>query len=278
MIIDAHQHFWHFDPVRDAWIDESMAAIQRDFLPQDLRPELEARGIDGCVAVQADQSLAQNDFLLGLARGHDFVRGVVGWVDLRSKEAAAQLNRYAANPAFVGVRHVVQAESAGFMLDRDFQAGVSLLRDHGLTYDILIHRGQLPEALLLARAFPEQPFVLDHLAKPVADGQLDPAWEDGIRALAECGNVSCKLSGLVTEAPGYCWDYEQLLPYVTTVLDAFGPRRLLYGSDWPVCRVAATYEAQLEVYRRALASLSEADRVLIFGGNAARFYGLDEGD
>ncbi len=274
MLIDAHQHFWHFDPVRDAWIDDSMTDIRRDFLPADLEPELRAAGISGCVAVQASESLEETEFLLALARDHDFIRGVVGWVDLRGPEVTRQLGRFSREPAFVGVRHVAQGQLPGFFLDRDFQAGIRQLAGYDLTYDILIFRNQLTEARQLAEAFPDQAFVLDHLAKPRADGRVEPAWEDALRALAERPNVSCKLSGLVTEAPDYAWSYETLLPYVEIALDAFGPRRLLYGSDWPVCRVAATYSGQLEVYRRALAGLPQSDRELIFGGNAERIYGL----
>lgn len=274
MRIDAHQHFWKFDPVRDAWIDDSMAGLRRDFLPPHLQPRLAAAGMAGCVAVQADQSLAQNDFLLDLAARHTFIRGVVGWVDLRSPDVDVQLERYADRDRFVGVRHVVQDEQAGFMDDPAFRRGIGRLAAYGLTYDILIRDHQLEEAVRLASAFPEQPFVLDHLAKPRVNEAVYTAWERPLRALAALPNVCCKVSGLVTEAPGYDWSYGTILPFIRVAADAFGPDRLLYGSDWPVCRAATDYAGQLSVTDRAFGDYSPTERAAIFGGNAVRFYGL----
>ena len=274
MRLDAHQHFWHYDPVRDAWIDEGMQRIRRDFLPADLHPLLTAEGMDGCIAVQADQSLEQNDFLLGLSRRNPWIRGVVGWVDLCSDQAGEQLDRYGSAPSFVGVRHVVQAEGAGFMDRADFRAGLSLLAARGLTYDLLIYHHQLAEAIRLAAALPEQPIVLDHLAKPVIAGQPDAEWVAQIRALAAFDNVYCKLSGMVTEVPHRAWTPTLLVPYVETVLGAFGTDRVMYGSDWPVCLVAASYSQQLNALRSACAHLSDDERAAVFGGNAVRFYGI----
>lgn len=274
MRIDAHQHFWHYDPVRDAWIDDSMARIRADFLPPDLRPLLETHGFDGCVAVQADQSLAHNDFLLGLSRQYPFIRGVVGWVDLCSATVDEQIASYAEQSGFVGVRHVVQGEAPGFMDRPDFRRGISQLAAAGLTYDILIYHQQLAEATRLVAAFPDQCFILDHVAKPVVAGLPDAAWVGGMQALARHPNVYCKLSGLVTEVPDRDWSGDLLRPYLDVVLGAFGAERVLYGSDWPVCLVAAEYGQQLRVVEAACQALSDAERASIFGGTAARCYGI----
>ncbi|MBB4078634.1 L-fuconolactonase [Lewinella aquimaris] len=273
MTLDAHQHFWHYDPVKDAWIDETMTAIRRDFLPADLEPVLAANGVEGCVAVQASQSLGETEFLLALADRHDFIRGVVGWVDLRAPEVSDQLARFADHPKFVGVRHVVQAEPEGFMLNPDFQRGIAALREFDLTYDILILQHQLEEASALVGAFPDQPFVLDHLAKPQVSNGMDPAWAHGIHRLADYPNVSCKLSGLVTETTDWQWQTDDFRPFIDHALSTFGPDRLMFGSDWPVCRLAADYSEVKEIVENVLAGLSEAERAGILGGNAQRFYG-----
>ena len=274
MRIDAHQHFWHFDPVRDAWIDDDMQRIRADFLPADLLPALATHDFEGCIAVQADQSLAQNDFLLGLSRQYPVIRGVVGWVDLCGAAAVEQIGNYADDPTFVGVRHVVQGEPAGFMDREDFRSGLGALSAAGLTYDILIYHYQLAEAARLVAAFPDQPFVLDHLAKPVIDGPPDPVWVRDIRALAGYPNVLCKLSGMVTEVPQRDWTEELLRPYIHVVLEAFGAERVMYGSDWPVCLVAAEYSQQLRAIESACQELSDAERAAIFGGTAGTFYGI----
>ncbi|THH42001.1 amidohydrolase family protein [Neolewinella litorea] len=274
MTIDAHQHFWKFDPVRDAWIDESMTALRRDFLPHDLAPAYAANGIDGCIAVQADQSLAENDFLLDLANRHSFIRGVVGWVDLCDPQVEEQLERYAAHPKFVGVRHIVQAEPSGFLARPAFRRGIGRLLQYGLTYDLLVYHHQLPDALELVRAFPGQPFILDHLGKPVIQGVPDPDWVANLRALAQLPNVHCKLSGLVTEAPGYHWTVDGMRPYLEEAVLAFGTRRLLYGSDWPVCLLAADYASQLEVYRQLFSGWPPSEIDHFFGSNARHIYRL----
>ena len=274
MTLDAHQHFWQYDPERHAWIDDSMAAIRRDFLPGTLEPHLSAHGIDGCVAVQADQTTAENDFLLGLARDHAFIRGVVGWVDLADTAVEAQLDRYAGEERFVGVRHVVQAEGPGFLDRKDFRAGLKLLREYGLTYDILIYHHQLQESTRLVTDFPDLLFVVDHIAKPVIAGQPDEEWVNHLRSLARHENVYCKLSGMVTEVPTGDWTPQLLQPYVETVLEAFGTDRVMYGSDWPVCLTVADYTGQLEALRYTCAELSGDEQAALFGGNTARFYGL----
>jgi len=274
MKVDAHQHFWRYDPHRDAWITDEMRAIRRDFLPDDLGGLLAAQGIDACVAVQADQSDQETTFLLDLARRYSFIKGVVGWVDLRSPHLDETLERLAADPRFRGVRHVAQAEPDDFLARAEVIRGIGRLTRVGLPYDILIASRQLPAALTMTARLPEQRFVLDHLAKPlIRDGVLEP-WATGMRELARRPNVCCKLSGLVTEADWTGWRAEQFWPYLDVAVEAFGPDRVLFGSDWPVCLLAAPYERVLGVVVEYAASLSAAERDALFGGNAVRWYGL----
>jgi len=274
MRVDAHQHFWRYNPRRDTWITDEMRAIRRDFLPDDLGGLLAAHGIDACVAVQADQSDQETAFLLDLARRHSFIKGVVGWVDLRSPHLDDTLERLAADPRFRGVRHVAQAEPDDFLARAEVIGGIGRLTRVGLPYDILIAPRQLPAALTMTARLPDQRFVLDHLAKPlIRDGVLEP-WATGLRELARRPNVCCKISGLVTEADWTGWRAEQLWPYLDVAVEAFGPDRVLFGSDWPVCLVAAPYERVLGVVVEYAASLSTAERDALFGGNAVRWYGL----
>jgi L-fuconolactonase len=273
-VIDAHQHFWRFDAVRDAWITDDMRAIRRDFLPADLEPALAANGIDGCVAVQADQSEAETRFLLDCARKHSFIKGVVGWVDLRSPRLEATLDELAHEPRFRGVRHVAQAEPDDFFTREDVIRGIRMVGRAGLTYDMLIYERQLPAAVALTARLPDQPFVLDHLGKPsIRSGALAP-WASGLRELARRPNVCSKISGLVTEADWVNWRPEHLRPYLDVAFEAFGPHRVMFGSDWPVCLVAARYERVLEVVANWADALSADEREALFGGNATRFYGL----
>lgn len=275
MKIDSHQHFWHFDPVAHGWMSDAMAALRRDFLPEELRPLLAATGFDGTVAVQARQSLEETRWLLALAEQHDFIRGVVGWVDLRSPELRGQIEEFAGHPKFVGVRHVVHDEADdGFMLLPEFRRGIGLLAEFGLTYDLLLFPKHLPVAATLVAEFPAQPFVLDHLAKPpIRAGSLSP-WEADLRALAARPNVSCKLSGLVTEADWQSWQPEDFSRYLDVVFDAFGVERLMIGSDWPVCTLAGDYASVLRIVEDRVAGLPREDRAAVLGGNCARFYGL----
>ncbi|MDE3129255.1 MAG: amidohydrolase family protein [Gemmatimonadota bacterium] len=278
MRLDAHQHFWRFDPVRDAWITPDMAAIRRDFLPADLAPALAAAGMDGCIAVQADQSEAETRFLLDLAREHDFIRGVVGWVDLRAADLDRRLAELSANPKLRGVRHIAQSEPDDFLGRDDVVRGIGRLPEFGLTYDILVYERQLPSAIALADRLPEQRFVVDHLAKPrIREGALEP-WATHVRELARRPNVWCKVSGMVTEADWRHWTPAGLRPYLDVAFEAFGPERLMFGSDWPVCLVAAPYAHVLGAVEEyaAACELPAHDHQAIFGGNAARFYGLDE--
>ncbi|MFN5804280.1 MAG: amidohydrolase family protein [Opitutia bacterium] len=274
MRLDAHQHFWSYDAAQYPWIP-SGSPLHRDWLPDDLAALQRPLGLEGSVAVQARQTLAESDWLLALADRHPRIKAVVGWVDLRSDRVEADLARLAAHPKFVGVRHVVQDEpDDAFMLGRDFQRGIAKLHAHGLTYDILIYPKQLEAAVRLAEAFPLQPFVLDHVAKPpVKSGALEP-WAGQLRRLARLPNVHCKVSGLITEADHRAWRPEDLRPYLDVVFEAFGPARLMWGSDWPVCLFAGAYERTFRVVDDYAVRLTAAERDALFGGNAAKFYGV----
>lgn len=275
MKIDAHQHFWQYEAEKHAWIDDDMALIRQDFMPDDLWPRLQAQQIDGCVAVQADQTETETKFLLSLAAKHDFIKGVVGWIDLRSPRLAERLDHYEAEAKLVGFRHIVQSElDVNFLLREDFIRGLAELQSRNYSYDILIFPHQLGAALELARRFPEQRFVVDHLAKPyIRDGFFD-GWANLISALGERQNVYCKLSGMLTEAHWQAWTFAHLEPYLACVLEAFGPKRLMYGSDWPVCLLAGDYEAGHNVVERFIAKLSPSEQAAIMGKNAIDFYQL----
>jgi L-fuconolactonase len=274
--IDAHQHFWKFDPIRDGWIGPDMGIIQRDFLPADLQPILQETGIDGCVAVQADQSEEETDFLLDLAGRHDFIKGVVGWVNLQDTQVEDRLARYRRYPQLKGFRHVLQNErDRALMLQPAFRNGIALLRKFGYTYDILIYPDQLGYTREFVAGFPDQPFVIDHLAKPhIKDRIITEEWKDAIRAVGAYENVYCKISGLVTEADWKHWKPEHLRPYIDTVVEAFGTERILFGSDWPVCLVAASYQQVLQIVTDYFSTYSKDQQDAFFGGNALKFYNL----
>lgn len=277
MNIDAHQHFWIYDPAEYGWIDDSLSALRRDFLPADLKPELEHNGFQGCVAVQARQTLQETEWLLELATEDPFIVGVVGWVDLRSSESQlrSQLEMLAKNSKLVGIRHIVQAERDDhFLLQPDFLRGIALLEEFDLAYDILIYPKHLPVAVEFVQKFPRQRFVLDHLAKPlIKQGVLQP-WADGIKILAKFPNVYCKLSGLVTEADWQSWRPEQISPYLDVAFECFGPERLMIGSDWPVCAVAASYKQTMNLVKNYLSHFPDEAQAAVLGGNAARFWKL----
>jgi L-fuconolactonase len=278
MKLDSHQHFWAYHSGEYPWIPAG-SLLQRDWLPHDLAPLLARCGIGGSVAVQARQTLEESRWLLDLAGQSSIIKAVVGWVDLRSEALPAQLDEYACHSKFRGVRHVVQDEAdPDFMLGKDFQRGIDRLADYGLAYDILIFPHQLPAAISLVRSFPAQRFVLDHLAKPsIQAGILEP-WLGLIRELAREPNVWCKVSGMVTEADHASWRPEEFRPYLDAVFEAFGAGRLMYGSDWPVCLLAAEYERVFGIAAEYAAFLDEKDRAAFFGGNAAEFYGIDTTD
>ena len=275
MHIDAHQHFWIYDPREYEWIDDSMAVLRRDFLPHDLKPELERAGFQGSIAVQARQTIEETRWLLELAESSPFILGVVGWVDLQSPDVRSQLQAFAKNPKLVGVRHVVQGEPDDrFLLRPEFLRGISALEEFDLAYDILIYTRHLPVAAEFVRRFPRQRFVLDHLAKPpIKNGALEP-WTRGIRELAEFPNVLCKLSGMVTEADWRQWKPEHMAPYLDVAFECFGPQRLMIGSDWPVCTVASPYDRAMDVVKDYLASYPAAEQVAVLGENARRFWKL----
>ena len=273
MRIDAHHHFWNYDPVAYGWIDDAMRVIRRDFLPEDLESETRNAGIDGVVSVQARQSLEETSMLLEYAGDNDFIRGVVGWVPLVSPRVEETLAVFAALPKLRGVRHVLQGEPDDFyMLRDDFNAGIRALKCFGLVYDILVFARHLPQTATFVDRHPEQVFVLDHLGKPGVKAGLFEPWNSDIRELSKRENVYCKLSGLVTEAAWPEWTPEQLQPYAETVLEAFGPARTMFGSDWPVCLVASEYGRWHETVRAFAAQLSPDEQAQLFGKTARQAY------
>ncbi|NUQ24156.1 MAG: amidohydrolase family protein [Saprospiraceae bacterium] len=274
MKIDAHQHFWIFDPVRDAWIDHSMAVLQRDFMPADLAPLLQQAGIDGCVAVQADQSEHETNFLLELAEQNDFIKKVVGWVDLCAPDVDRRLEQWQDNPKLAGFRHILQAEPPEKMATREFRNGIGALCRLKYTYDMLIYPHHLPAAYDLAKTYSYQPFVIDHLAKPFIKKQEIEPWKQHIQAMASLPNVYCKLSGLVTEADHAFWEESHIRPYMDVALEAFGPDRLMFGSDWPVCLLAADYQRTFDLVKNYIQALSESEQNQIMGKTACRFYNI----
>lgn len=275
MRIDAHQHFWRYNPEEYGWVDDSMRKLQRDFLPADLQPELDAAGFDGSIVVQARQTLEETRWLLDLAAHSPFILGVIGWVDLQAENVHAQLQELAKNPKLLGIRHVVQAEPDDrFLLRSEFLRGVALLEEFNLTYDILIYPKHLPVAAEFASHFPRQRFVLDHLAKPfIKRGEIEP-WRKDFRRLAAIPNVYCKLSGMVTEADWQAWKPDHLRPYLEAAFECFGHDRLMIGSDWPVCTVAAPYSQTMNLVAEFFADYPRHFRDAILGGNAARFWRL----
>lgn len=275
MIIDSHQHFWHYDSVKHSWIDDEMAAIRRDFTPSDLAAVFKENGIDGCVAVQADQTETETAFLIDLAHTYDFIKGIVGWVDLRNAAIERVLEQYSTEKKIKGFRHVVQGEADhNFVLRPAFLHGISALEKFDFTYDILIFPHQLGAALEFVRRFPNQKFVIDHLAKPyIKDGFFD-GWASQMKAIAKHENVLCKISGMITEADYNAWSKAQLKPYIDLVFDAFGTNRLMYGSDWPVCLVAGSYKQVKDIVLDYIADLSSEEQKNIMGHNAVQFYNL----
>lgn len=275
MVIDAHHHFWQYNPEEFSWIDDAMKCIRTDFLPGKLEETIRSLGIDGVVTVQARQSVEETDWIIGIARQNEFIKGVVGWLPLMSDDLEESLERYGDEKTLKGVRHVIQGEpDPDFILKSDFNRGVRLLKKYSLVYDILVVERQLPNTIKFVDQHPDQAFVLDHLAKPlIGRNELSP-WKENIIELAKRANVSCKISGMVTEADYQNWSPEQLQPYFEVVMDAFGPDRLLFGSDWPVCLVATSYKNWIELVRGKISSLTEAEKEKIMGGNAVRIYNL----
>jgi L-fucono-1,5-lactonase len=275
MRIDAHQHFWYYNPEQYGWIDDSMSRIRRDFLPADLEPELHNAGFDRCVAVQAQHTLEETRWLLQLAAEHPFIAGVVGWVDLRASDVRTQLAEVAQSSKLLGIRHILQAEPDDrFLLRPELLRGVSLLAEFNLTYDILIYPQHLAVAAEFVQRFPQQRFVLDHMAKPlIKKGILHP-WDSDLRVLARSPNVFCKVSGMVTEADWKAWKPAHFAPYLETAFEAFGPERVMIGSDWPVCTVAASYSQVMGLVIDFLQRYPTEVRENALGGTAQKFWRL----
>lgn len=275
MKIDSHQHFWSYNSNEYGWISNDMIILQKDYLPDQLKTELSSTGFDGSVAVQARQSLAETQWLLNLADQHSFIKGVIGWVDLCSPDVKEQLIQFSGNPKLVGIRHVIHDEQdENFMLRKSFLRGIAYLKKFGLTYDILVFPRHLSNTIQLVSQFPEQVFILDHIAKPsIKDKKISP-WKEHIEKLARFRNVYCKLSGMVTEANVKNWQQEELIPYLNIVFDAFGTNRLLIGSDWPVCRLAGSYKQIMQVVLDYIRTFPDQDKKKILGENAIKAYDL----
>ena len=275
MIIDSHHHFWKYDPIEYDWIDDSMKVIRKDFLPESLELTIREAGVDGVISVQARQSVEETSWLLEMARQNKFIKGVVGWLPLINDDIEVELEKYSGNKLLKGLRHVIQGEpDPKFMLRKDFNSGVSLLKKYSMAYDILIVERQLPNMIRFVDQHPDQVFVLDHIAKPLIAKHELSLWKENIQELARRENVSCKISGMVTEADFNSWTPQQLQPYFDVVLEAFGADRLLFGSDWPVCLVATSYKNWMELVQKNISELSKIEQAKIMGENAVRLYQL----
>jgi len=275
MIIDSHQHFWKYEPVKHSWINDEMKVLQQDYLPEKLQKIYQENGIDGCLAVQADQSEDETDFLLELSTKYSFIKGIVGWIDLRAENLEERLQHYSQFKIIKGFRHVVQDEpDPNFIIGESFKKGIKLLQEYGFTYDILIFPTQLQATLKLVQEFPEHRFVIDHIAKPEIKKGLVKEWEVLMRKIAGYPNVFCKVSGMVTEADWSNWKYNDFLPYLDVIFESFGANRIMFGSDWPVCLLGGNYESMKSIIDRYIYSFSEEDKQNIMGKNAVKFYGL----
>ena len=276
MRIDAHQHFWHYNPKQHEWIDDKMSVIRKDFLPVDLLPILQKNNFDGCIAVQADQTEMETKFLIDLAIKNNVIQGVVGWVDLKAENIYEQLAYYKQYDIVKGFRHVLQNEEPDFMLESNFLNGIQCLQDFNYTYDLLIFPQHLPAAIKLVKQNPHQLFVIDHIAKPYIKFGLIAQWKKDIELIAKFENVFCKISGMVTEVDYENWQDSDFLPYIDIVVKAFGTKRIMYGSDWPVCLVAASYREMLNVVENYFNGFSETEQEDFFGKNAQLFYQLNK--
>lgn len=273
--IDAHQHFWKFDPTRDAWINEEMKVIRKDFLPMDLEKVLQKNDFEGCVAIQSDQSEVENIFQLRNAEEFDFIKGVVGWIDFEKANVEERLQYYSGFKKMKGFRHILQGElQRDKMLQPVFMKSVGLLRKYNFTYDILIFSDQLKYLPTFISAFPDQPFVIDHMAKPgIKDNRIEQ-WKEDISKVAKFENVFCKVSGLVTEADWNNWKREDFVPYLDVIADSFGTSRIMFGSDWPVCLEAASYEEVVGIAGQYFSRFSKDEQEQFFATNANKFYKL----
>lgn len=272
--IDSHQHFWYYNPAKHDWVTDDMAVIRKDFLPADLYPLLQANDVAGCVAVQAEQTEEETDFLLKLSDEHSFIKGIVGWVDLASDDLRSRLAYYQQFVKLKGFRHILQGEAPEYMLGPDFLKGISLLQEAGFVYDILIFPQHLTAACELVKQFPDQRFVIDHLAKPYIKSGIIDQWKKDIRSIAQYPNVHCKISGMVTEADFVNWKQADMQPYIDVVVESFGTNRIMYGSDWPVCLVAANYAQTIGIVKKYFSTFSENEQDMFFRKNAEEFYQL----
>jgi len=274
-MIDAHVHFWKYNPIKDAWITDEMGLLQRNFFPQDLQPVLHENGVTGIIAVQADQSENETDFLLQLSNKSPFIKGIVGWVDLQNKNLEDKLLYWSEYPVIKGFRHIVQAESDGFLRKEAFVNGIKLLKSFDFTYDILIYPNQLKEAIQFVNKYPNQKFILDHCAKPCIRDQKINEWKIEIKEIAKNENVYCKVSGLVTEAKWNEWKTEDLYPYLDVVFESFGTDRILFGSDWPVMLLSSTYNKWKNLLEKYMLQFSDEEKQKVFDTNAIKFYNLN---
>jgi len=276
MKIDAHQHFWIYNETDYSWIDESMKKIRQDFLPEDLHKELKKLQFDGSVVVQARQSLEESRWLLSLSNQYNFIKAVVGWIDLQSEKIEEQLIEFTGERKFAGVRHAIQDETdIDFMLRKEFVRGLTYLQDYGLTYDLLIHPEHLKAAGKLVKKFPELKFVIDHLAKPEIKDRIIEPWATDLKELAKLENVYCKISGMVTEADWKQWSTKDFRPYLDIVFASFGLDRIMIGSDWPVCLLAGTYNSVMNPILDYIQQFTEEDQGKILGDNCNHFYALN---
>ena len=276
MIIDAHHHLWEYNSVDYGWIDDSMELLKRDYLPGDLESELKSAGVNGTVVVQARQNLEETSWLLGQADHNPIIKGVVGWLNLCSESLNEELAMFASHPKLVGVRHVIHDEPDNdFMLRPSFVKGIEKLSAYKLSFDLLLFPKHLENAIELVNMFPEQKFVLDHISKPfIKSGIIDP-WREDISSLAAQANVWCKISGMVTEADHLYWKFEDFVPYLDVIVEAFGTDRIMLGSDWPVSRLAGEYNEIMDIPKKYFESFSAADKEKVFRNNCKEFYGLD---
>ncbi|MDG2396655.1 MAG: amidohydrolase family protein [Flavobacteriaceae bacterium] len=275
MKIDSHHHFWKYNPIEYNWIDESMKSIKKDFLPKDLKPILDSNSINGSIAVQAHQSEEETLFLLKLAEKFNFIKGVIGWLDIKANDFEERLIFFKKNRHFKGLRHIVQDEKNDFLLNPEFQNGISKLSKFDLTYDLLIYPKQLYPAIELVKKFPNQTFILDHIAKPNISKKINQKWIDNIKSLSNYQNVYCKISGMVTETEDYKWKIDNFNPFLDIIVNSFGVDRLLFGSDWPVCLLAGKYKDILNIVTNYFKKYSERDQKKILGENAIKVYNIN---
>lgn len=274
-MIDTHVHFWQFDPIRDAWIDDEMAILRQDYLPNTLITELKANQVQGCIAVQADQSITETEFLLDLAQQNSFIKGIVGWIDLKSTNLDEQLATYSKRSIIKGWRHIVQAEPTGFLLQQDFIKGIKNLKSYNYTYDILVKYHQLPEVIEFLNKVEDQPFIIDHCAKPDLKNRDLEDWTKNIRIIAQQKHVFCKLSGLLTECNWANWDEKTIFNCLDVIFESFGPDRILFGSDWPVLLLASNYTNWINLLKKYTKDFTAIQKQAVFNDNAVKFYNIN---